>query len=576
MKKYYRLLSTLVAILVIISSITFSGIAFGEKENLPKQNQGQGQDKEKEDKDKGDKKEKEDKVKEDKDKDKEDKDKDKEDKDEKEDKIKEDKVKEDKDKEDKIKEDKGKEDKDGLDSEQVLVKAQETGSLKVHKRIEDKDGKNASFKDSFLIRLEGPNGYNETQVISKKDNSGDQTTFENLPFGTYILSEDMTAIQLGLYDNYYITLQNGKKTSSEVVIDKNGVEQRIIVNVLNGDPLPVSRGTIKVLKEVIDENEVSESMTTSNEDEETFEIQLWKDDIYEVQFVSNGANVEFRNLLPGTYQVKEALATGQNYTVSIENNGLVTIPEDLEDGEVYTVTVTNTIEKIDIPWNGGQIVVNKEVVGEIAVTTLAKTGEEQFEIGLFVGADKVDSKNISDDGTVTFDGLSEGTYEIRELLTVEQEEVYIKTFDVKVDEIIITKESPTKEINITNTVKTEDDEKDPDPKDPDPKDPDPKDPEPKDPDPRDPKPRDPRPKDIEESEIVILEEPITEAVPTPVYTTVEAPADEPEIEEVITDPTPLAVPVVPKLPKTGSVDPFMFSGLGTILLGLGLFLKKKE
>ena len=81
------------------------------------------------------------------------------------------------------------------------------------------------------------------------------------------------------------------------------------------------------------------------------------------------------------------------------------------------------------------------------------------------------------------------------------------------------------------------------------------------------------------SEEEIEEDPVPEAQPEPEPEPEAQPEPEPEVKdetiEVPEEPVPQAKPIS-TLPKTGTASPLMTSGLGTLLLAAGLFLRKKR
>ena len=257
------------------------------------------------------------------------------------------------------------------------------------------------------------------------------------------------------------------------------------------------------------------------------------------------------DLLEGNYLIKEAKKEGLSFISIIEGQQgeySFYLGEDVVDREGYLeIKATNVIteEPPEEPDPTGRITIIK-----VDERTGRRLANAQFRIINSEGRE-VARLTTDSNGEAATGQLPYGDYEIEEASAPSG---YIRirgTIDVTIGE---------NEENVVITIENERTPSRPDP-DPDPR-PEPE-PEPE-PDPE----LEPEPEP--EEEVEILEEPIPEAVPEPEI------EPEPELEEeveILEEPIPQAAPI---LPRTGAVNPIIFTGLGAIFVGLGLFLKKKE
>jgi serine-aspartate repeat-containing protein C/D/E len=231
------------------------------------------------------------------------------------------------------------------------------------------------------------------------------------------------------------------------------------------------------------------------------------------------------------------------------------------------LTVTNTyINEEEPTWKGGTVTAIKEIYSDepvqvaYSVFAMSTTDLSGFEFNLYknIGGDDwvfVKSKSTDSNGIAEFTGLEAGIYKVVEgvrtgykFLYCEPSEVFIEE-EASSDTIYVVNEvteTPPEEEELIPPVK--DDETPERPR----------------------RPRRPRPErpDVPETpDVPEIEDVVEEPVP-------EAPVLPPVIEEVVEvpeEPVPQAT-----LPKTGAVNPAVASGLGALIIGLGLVLRKKE
>ena len=509
----------------------------------------------------------------------------------------------------------------------VTVGEYEEGQVKVtfiNKKIVDQwKGKIIVQKEIYIIANENARSSNGSSLMGfhiqlwqgNKMVDEDYTdiygkiVFDGLEAGTYeikeVLTDSPTGYRLDSISNNGIVILSKENNSNDVFLVT--VTNQVIYEWL---------GKIRVIKRVVDEK-------NSNPNLSGFVIELWKGTEKIAQDVTDGdGEVEFRNLSTGDYTIKEILGNLEDvYNVNIENAGKITLYENNDNDNVFEITVTN-IKDYDQSWDGS-IRVEKTVYDEESRGYLENKSGFTFILYNIVGNEEVnvDEAITGLNGIVTFSNKPEGTYVIREKARsgyktdFDREEVGLFEEGYKNPEVV--KVTNTKEynppnekeksrINVEKVVLDEDGnviendnavftfelfrkvagEW-----------------------------RSVETKTIEGNGTVqfrnltagtyMIEEinihsdynldsvnkieiKLSEGETDKVeFTNIKEKEKEKEKEEdkqieiVIEEKTPeappeIVVPTVPTLPKTGSSSPLVSSGLGSILLGLGLFLKKKE
>lgn len=386
-----------------------------------------------------------------------------------------------------------------------------------------------SPKDITFI-LEGEN----IETMESTTNKLGIATFDNLPEGTYTLKEIVP-------EGYESSLPDN---GMEVVINKNRFFGIVGVTVNNlripKQPEDPWEGSIRIIK----------SMYSEELSPEGFSFELLKDGkkVTPTLPTDEYGEVQFNELEAGIYEVKEV--DNEEYISEYPNGRFVEIGPELHSDTDYIafVYVVNHPKDVPPPQWKGRIDVEK-VVRDPRRNNPSLTG---FEFELYKVEDGkeefVERITTEEDGKISFKDLDEGIYKLYE----SNRAWYIKGIENSGRQIILSPNTAPERvlvITVTNTRYYPDDPDD----DPD---------EPK-------RPREPKePKEPEKpEEPVVVIEPVPEAQPEP------EPVEEP-IEEVVEE-VPEAKPE-PILPKTGAVNPLAYSGFGTVLLGLGLYLKKKE
>lgn len=229
------------------------------------------------------------------------------------------------------------------------------GKLIVHKRIQRISGSiDANIgDDEFTIQLSGPlpvdsNLYEERTLTINDDENGDHVTFDDLPFGDYILEETHINGEPIGSNEYHIQMpgNNGEEVGSSVEIESNGTENRWLVN-HETPPPPPWEGTISIQKLIREE---------PNESLEGFEFELWKDgervrgpestDIY--------GEIDFSGLPAGEYEIREL--ESDFIADYLDDNPIEIGPEiENENDDVWVVRVNNIRIEIE------DIVVQKDV-----------------------------------------------------------------------------------------------------------------------------------------------------------------------------------------------------------------------
>ncbi len=524
------------------------------------------------------------------------------------------------------------------------------GSLIVHKRILRHTGSvDANLgDDEFTIRLSGPlpvdSDLYEVRVLTINDDAnGDNVTFNDLPYGDYILEETHINGEAIGNHSYHIQLpgNNGEIVGSDVEIDSKATVNRWLVNHETPPPPPWD-GTIRVRK-LIREN--------PNASVAGFEFELWMDDEKVAGPLETDiyGEVDFPGLAAGTYEIREVntdylaeylddnpvtigpemgnenddvwVIRVNNYTIDLDDivvkkivsnadegdslsgfvfrlyriveegpdefvgerttgpSGIVVF-EDQPDGDYvlyevpragyfmgigapdsddgyefshsiymeYPIEVTN--RKLPPPPDRGFITVEKIVQTRFGNVIQGNNTPFYFELHKRVEGSWVfeDEGSILGNGTLVFGPLDDGEYRVREVDIDDDFDLF--TSNNLIVEIENGSDEDVSFINRRVPPPPPDDDDDDPPPDDDDDDPPPP-------------PPTPTPTPTPEPEVVVIE-PVPEAPPAVL-----------EEVEVVEEPVPEAAPVA-VLPKTGAADPFAISGLGGLLLGLGLFLKKKK
>ncbi len=288
-------------------------------------------------------------------------------------------------------------------------------------------------------------------VESKITDSNGKVVFSNLSEGSYLIKENLGEES----DEWDVTIQN----NGVVVLDQNDDKTTYTVTVHNEK---IWKGTIRVQKELVgvpvidgpSENEVNLVVISPLAG---FNMELWQDEVklFGPTPTNNDGIVEFGNLTAGDYTIKEILGEwSEFFSVSIENNGNITIGPENDTNDIFDITVTNTWKTEDDPWTG-TIRVIKDIVG-IPENEIDLEG---FEFEIWQDDVKIAGPLMTDEfGEVEFPDLAPGTYEVKEILgeasmlwtvTYENEGMVIVTQENESDDVF--------EIDVTNTWKTEDD-----------------------------------------------------------------------------------------------------------------------
>ena len=321
------------------------------------------------------------------------------------------------------------------------------GSIKVVKSVDDWMDDTPDLSD-FKMELWQGDELIESEFTDLKG----KVVFSGLSPGSYVIKEN-----LGEGASLWkVTIDN----NGMVTLDENPNPSQVTVNVNNEK---IWKGTIRVIKELKDMPEVELPYDEIQlADVETsplagFMMELWQDGekIAGPTATDDDGIVEFKNLLAGDYTIKEDLGDwSEFFTVSIENEGDITIGKDNETDDVFEIKVTNTWKTEDDPWTG-TIRVIKDVVG----VPEDEIDLEGFEFEIWKDDVKVAGPKSTDEfGEVEFSGLLKGTYLVKEILG-ENELLWTVTYE---DEGIIAlieenENDDVFEIKVTNTWKTEDD-----------------------------------------------------------------------------------------------------------------------
>ena len=284
------------------------------------------------------------------------------------------------------------------------------GKLTVHKRIQRISGSiDANLGDNqFTIRLKGPfpvdgDLYEVRDLTVNDDENGDHVTFNNLPFGDYILEETHINGEPIGSSEYHIQLpgNHGEIVGSSVVIESNGTENRWLVN-HETPPPPPWEGTIRILKLIREE---------PNESLKGFEFELWKDGerVRGPEATDEFGEIDFTGLPAGEYEIRE-LESGfiADY---LDDNPIEIGPEvENDNDDVWAVRVNNTRIEID------DIVVQKEVSNDddlsgfvFRLYRIVEVGEGEFN------EEFVSQRTTGVTGRIVFEDQPDGEYVLYEV-----------------------------------------------------------------------------------------------------------------------------------------------------------------
>ncbi|MDY0236523.1 MAG: SpaA isopeptide-forming pilin-related protein [Gudongella sp.] len=304
---------------------------------------------------------------------------------------------------------------------------------------------------------------------------------------------------------------------------------------INSDNIFTFTNTLKVKPEDPDVTIQKEISGEGSFSLEGFAFELWDDGykVYGPEVTNSEGKAIFESVKPGTYGLVEVLTTDQAEIFIPEFEKSITVKIDSDN----QFTFINTVETEE--WNGLIRVIkfvndsrnsNPSLSGFEFILRKESSGEETL----------IETKTTDSSGILNFANLEEGEYKLYESDRGNFSEG-ISSAGLAISLNQETSEDGIFEVKVTNTrrySRDDDDEDEPE---------DEEEPE-------------------EEPEVIIVPEPTPEVPPVIV-------APEPVVEaiEEIVEEVPQAT-----LPKTGSIDPMLFSGIGAALVGLGLFLNKKK
>lgn len=266
------------------------------------------------------------------------------------------------------------------------------GTIKVIKSIANEE--NPVLRD-ISFTLTGPNGYEET----KETNDNGIIEFTELEKGEYFLTENVP-------EGYSSDIENGKtiNLSKDTTGDDIAVIQ-VINTKLYDDTDP--KGSITIKKIVIDH----EDEIIGDETEFKFEIYNLNETLPDTVTIVGNGSVTLDNLSLGKYIIKE-INIPDKYSLISNNDIEVTISKN----EETTVTFTNKKDAPPTPSWTGTLVIQKIIESNNAALLAEESPDlSGFEFELWNEEGKVVGPlSTGDDGTVTFDNLPAGEYEIRE------------------------------------------------------------------------------------------------------------------------------------------------------------------
>jgi len=294
-------------------------------------------------------------------------------------------------------------------------------------------------------------------------------------------------------------------------------------------PPPDPEGSIKITKIVVDEEE---EVIPNDNTKFYFKVEFWSEEewveLEDSPFEITGNGSKTLSKLPmGEYKITE-VDIDEDYELITENSIEV---ELVKDGDKEEVEFTNMKEgETPPPPELGQITVEK-IVQNRSGNVMSSSVRFYFVLEMLVedSWDEVDDGSILGNGTLVFEDLEDGEYRVREV-NINSDFRLISSNNLEVE----IEEGSSEEVEFINRLRPperDDDDDEDEPEEPD------------------------EPEQVLETTVVV-EEPVPEAPP---------------VVEVVEEVIPLAT-----LPATGTSDPLLLSGLGSALLGLGLFIKKRR
>ena len=423
-----------------------------------------------------------------------------------------------------------------------------TGEIDVSKRVVNQNNEVVDDTATFMFRLYRLVEENWVEILSESPffiTGNGTVTIDNLPLGEY------RVVEVSIPSGYELVTENNVQVELEL---QNLEVKAEFTNRRDDTPPPPSRGEIDVSKRVIDEDD-----NVIEDDNTRFMFRLyrlvegeWEEVLSESPFfITGNGTVTIDNLPQGEYRIIE-VEIPSGYSLDSANNLEVEMDSENLEGKAEF-----TNKKDDIPPpppTRGEIEVTKIVQRRNGDIFEGNGTRFHFELDMRID-DRwvtIDDGFIDGNGSLVFRDLEDGEYRVREVDIdsgfdlISRNNLLVEIEDGSEEEVEF----------INRRVPPTDDDDDDDDDDDTP------------PPPPTPTPT-PTPPEIEEIPEVIPEAPpVVEEVP-----------DVLEEVEVIEEPVPEAAPEVKPttiLPRTGSTNPMLFSGLGGIILALGLFLKKKE
>ena len=403
------------------------------------------------------------------------------------------------------------------------------GSIKIIKIVVDEEEEVISNDNTkFFFKVEIKSGESWVQI---KDSPFEITgngskTLSKLPMGEYKITE------VDIDEDYELVTENG----IEVELVKDGDNEEVeFANMKEEEtPPPDPEGSIKITKIVVDEEE---EVIPNDNTKFFFMVEFWSEEEWveledsPFEIIGNGSKT-LSKLPMGEYKITE-VDIDEDYELITENGIEV---ELVKDGDNEEVEFTNMKEEDTPPppgWTGAIRIIKS--VDDPRNSNPSLSGFEFTLFKVLEGDDElIGARTTGSTGIVSFSGLEEGEYRLFETDRSGYRE------GIPSAGRLITLEPENTEDDIL-TVEVENERVYPPPRDDDDEDED----EPEEPD---------EPEQVLET-TVVEEEPVPEAPP---------------VVEVVEEVIPLAT-----LPKTGSSDQLLISGMGAALIALGLIKKKR-
>lgn len=300
---------------------------------------------------------------------------------------------------------------------QLQTKPVNTGSVKIHKRIKELDKRiHADFgKESFTIRLTGPDGYDEELVINK-GNSGDHVTFTDLAPGLYQIDE--IDLDTDIYSGFYVAEpgNHGSEVGYEVEVTSKGKNHNVNVWLINEvkkkeEPEKPKYGSVEVTKRISTNDPSSDDLSGF-----FFELHQDGDLKYGPFETDEDGKVLFNKVELGKYDVVEVLTDEQKDKFIEPENETVDVNEE---GVKFQVLFTNHFKPEEPIWNKGKIVVTKLKWGLPQGRLGIRLPEDPRDILFTLEGDNIDGimkVKTNRLGIATFDNLPEGTYTLNEIV----------------------------------------------------------------------------------------------------------------------------------------------------------------